>query len=567
MPLSRKKRARSHPGVELLLNISREEYGRALPRLGRLLSEVEGLYTGRWPSHEACEVPYHDFAHALDAAVAVARMAAGWNRAHPEIGFSKELFCSMVAAGLFHDSGYIKDKGDHDGLGGKFTLTHVQRGMKIASDYLTRSRWPAWAVRFVTRAISLTDYQQEPDINKLFSREQELAAARIIPTADLIAQIADNRYIEKLDGLFAEFKEMYEHQDQRRLAADGTPVFRSAQEIRDGIISFYEGFVAPRLNKFGHMDRYLAVYFGSNRNPYHENIAANLSSHLLGDSTRWQHLADVLRDLGLIDDRQLRQAANRQKKNDPGNRYSQNSTAIKSALLSWLERRNTGDGLGDILLEMKAVDTVALADGILHQNLPDRLLNALKADDLRVLLQIAVLIQHLHKGPWLLEKIMLLLNKLLLCEAGSLMLAEPEGDELLIVLPTGPCGPDLLGHRIPVDKGLAGWVFRNGKPALAANVLGDQRFDRSFDRKLNFTTRSLLAVPLHIGDECLGVLEAVNKNSESFDEHDLRLLTVAANMLAGALSNLIPQTAGNGGHCGAGNHPLRPKDLRSSNGG
>lgn len=541
MPVQPPSTSRREPGIELLLAICREEYGRALPRLKRLLHDVEDLYAGRWPSHEPCEVPYHDFAHALDAAVAVARMAAGWNRSHPGERFSKELFCSMVAAGLFHDSGYIKDKGDHDGRGGKFTITHVQRGMAIAADYLKKRRWPAWAVRFVYNAISLTDYRREPEVDELFAHRQELAAAQIIPTADLIAQIADNRYIEKIDGLFAEFKEMYERQDQRQLAAGGTPVFRSAQEIRDGVISFYEHFVAPRLDKFGHMDQYLTVYFGSNRNPYHENIAANLSSHLLGDGSHWQRLGDVLRDLGLISDWQLRQATARQEELAGGERKKRERepAMVKRDLLDWLQRRSTGDSLGDILLTMEAVDAAALADGLLQQNLPDRLLGALAPRELQVLLQIAILVQHLHKGPWLLQKIMLLLNQLLDCEAGSLMLAGPKADELLIVLPTGPRGADLLGCKVPVDKGLAGWVFRNGKPALAANVLSDQRFDQSFDHNLNFTTRSLLAVPLHLNNHCLGVLEAVNKTAEAFGEHDLQLLTTVANMLAAALSEAL----------------------------
>ena len=527
------------PGIELLSAICREEYGRLIPRLKRLLDDVEELYVGKWPSHEACEVPYHDFAHALDAAVAVARMAAGWNRAHPEKKLSSELFSFAVAAGIFHDAGYIKDKGDHEGHGGKFTTTHVQRGMKMAAAYLKRARWPKRAYDFVPATISLTDYLKEPEIGELFSEEEELAVARMIPTADLIAQIADNRYIEKLDGLFAEFKEMYEYQDQRKLAANGTPVFHSAQEIRDGVIDFYGRFVAPRLEKFGRMDHYLTVYFGANRNPYHENIAANLSSHLLGPDIQWQRLGDVLKNLGLIDDRQLKKALAQQSRKDQPQRRRPDPEQAKRSMLNWMNCRSTGDNLGDILLEMEAVSPSALADGVAQQSLPDHLLASLTLGELRSFLRVAVLIQHLSKGPWMLGKVMQLLNNLLDCEASSLMLAEPGRDEMLIVLPTGPRGPTLQGRRVPVDKGLAGWVLRNGKPALAANVLSDRRFDKTIDRNLNFTTRSLLAVPLYINGVCLGVLEAVNKTDNSFSQHDLQKLTILGNMLAGTLEAII----------------------------
>lgn len=528
------------PGIALLLAICREEYGRALPRLKRLLADVEDLYAGRWPSHEACEVPYHDFAHALDAAVAVARMAVGWNRSHPEVKINANLFCQAVAAGLFHDAGYIKDKGDHEGHGGKFTTTHVQRGMAIAAAYLRRTRWHKRAVELVPATIALTDYRQEPEIDDFFRDQQELAMARMIPTADLIAQVADNRYIDKLDGLFAEFTEMYEYQRQNGEA--GVPVFHSVQEIRDGVLEFYGQFVAPRLEKFGRMDRYLTSYFGENRNPYHENIAANLSNHLFGSDVQWRQLGTILQELGVVDEQLLATALGRQRRRRQAAREGKSgppAPSPRAALQHWLQRGSGSDSLGDILLDMEALSPTALAHGLIQQNLPGDLPAGLEAQELRLLLRIAMVIQHLGKSPRLLAAVMELLNELLSCEAGSLMLAELDDQEMLIALPTGPHGAELQGRRIPADKGLAGWVLRNGKPALTADTLYDQRFDQSLDHNLKFTTRSLLAVPLIINGDCLGVLEAINKIGGTFTQQDLQKLTIAANMLAGALEGMI----------------------------
>lgn len=522
----------------MLRAICREEYGRTLPRLNRLLADVADLYAGRWPSHEACEVAYHDFAHALDAAVAVARMAAGWNRAQPGEKLSPELFCCAVAAGLFHDAGYIKDKGDHEGHGGKFTATHVQRGMALAASYLQRTHWSKRATELVPATIALTDYHQEPQLDDFFVTPGEVAVARMIPTADLIAQIADNRYIEKLDGLFAEFKEMYEYQERRKVENGTTPVFSSAQEIRDGVKEFYNQFVAPRLEKFGRMDRYLTVYFGENRNPYHENITANLSSHLLGPELTWQLLGKILVNRGLIDHGQLSATLEKQQRLRRSRQHSFKPDHHKASLLTWLGQRS-GDNLGDILLEMNAASPSVLADSLVDQSLPPVLLDSLTQQELRLLLKFSLLVQQLPKSPWLLTRIMELINNLMNCEAGSLMLAAPRSEIMLIAVPTGPCGPALRGRQVPVDKGLAGWVYRNAKPAMAANVLADQRFDRTVDSDLNFTTRSLLAVPLIINGGCLGVVEAVNKSGDTFNQHDLHKLTILANMLAAAFEIAI----------------------------
>lgn len=267
-------------GIELILGVSREEYGQIPSGLEKLLTDVEDLYAGRWPSHEACEVEYHDFVHALDVALAAARIVAGWNRVHPERRIDEELYCWTVAAGLFHDAGYIKDKGDREGQGGKFTITHVQRSMNIAEGYLRRTNWPQRATIFVPAVIALTDYRQQSLNYAVFINEQELLAARILPTADLIGQIGDSRYAEKIDGLFAELQEMYFHLNRDKPApAQPVPVYNSAQELRNTTEDFYENFVAPRLAEFGHLEQYLDVYFGHNRNPYRENIACNLARH------------------------------------------------------------------------------------------------------------------------------------------------------------------------------------------------------------------------------------------------------------------------------------------------
>lgn len=275
-------------GGEHLLALTREEYHQIPSRLEKLLDDVADLYAGRWPSHEACEVQYHDVVHAFDVALAVARIMAGWNRAHPDRRLDEELYCWTVAAGLFHDAGYIKDKGDREGHGGKFTITHVQRGIAMAKAYLLRTGWPERAAVFVPSAIGLTDYRRQPEVDEVSLSQHEQLAARMLPTADLVGQFGDSRYAEKIDGLFTEFQELYAHLDQDQPARPLVPVFHSAQELRNTTEDFYESFVAPRLAEFGHLEHYLDVYYGQAHNPYRKNITANLAllnAHRPADQT------------------------------------------------------------------------------------------------------------------------------------------------------------------------------------------------------------------------------------------------------------------------------------------
>lgn len=529
--------------ADLIFNISKKEFGRSAPRLQRIVRDVADLYTGKWPSHESCQVPYHNLDHALDVSLAVARMISGWNLVETAHPFSEELFHCGIAAALLHDSGYIKEKGDKEGTGGKFTLVHVQRGQAIAEEYLGREGWTPAEVRIISQIISITDYSNAPDLDDVFKAEEVKVLGQMVATADLVAQMADTDYLQRIDDLFAEFQEVYKFEKAETLARKGTKVYKSVQEIKDGTIAFYEHFVVPTLNRLGRMERYLTAFFHDGRNPYQENITANLSSHLMDARSQWRRIGDVLEDLGLATSDQIRNALEQQKKLILEKKKSpspQFSILIREKVLPWFqEKSQTQKCLGDILMEMDAVSPKSLAKGLLAQMLPDSLYKTLSPKELHFLLQSSILLQNICKGPWLLGVIMEMANEVLDCEASSILIADLDDKEMLVTLPTGPKKKNVYGKGLPIDKGLSGWVYKNGQPAAVSNVSDDQRFDNGMDREIDFTTRSILVVPLHVNGECIGVVEALNKSDDNFTQHDMNVLSILANMLANVMVGIL----------------------------
>ncbi|OGR05552.1 MAG: hypothetical protein A2520_02290 [Deltaproteobacteria bacterium RIFOXYD12_FULL_53_23] len=530
--------------IGMIFAIYREEYGEVPLRLAELFSDVADLYAGRWSSHEACAVTYHNFSHALDVCLATARMFSGWNRMEQTRILNGEYFQLGIAASLFHDSGYIKDKGDNAGFGGKFTLIHVGRGMKIAQDYLTKKQWPENEVDAVARIISITDYNKAPDIAPLFQDTRLKTIAQIVATADLVAQMADTDYIQRIDDLFTEFQEVYDFENRETLIKKGTKVYKTVQEIRDGTIAFYEQFVVPTLIRLGRMDRYLTSFFGGGRNPYQENIAANLSGHLLDVHSQWRRLGDILTDLGLASNKQITSALARQQTLTRQKIASSNNSnaMFRKNLLPWFGARpQEGNCLGDILMEMQTVEPRALATGLLTQMLPDVLYESLSPRELHFLLQSSILLQNIYKGPWILRVVLEMANEILNCEASSILLADIEEKKMLVALATGPKKNLIYGKGIAIDKGLSGWVYHNSQPALVNNTSADSRFNKDIDQNIEFTTRSILAVPLHINGECIGTIEALNKRGGNFTQDDMNLLTIIANMLANVMVGIFSQ--------------------------
>jgi GAF domain-containing protein len=119
---------------------------------------------------------------------------------------------------------------------------------------------------------------------------------------------------------------------------------------------------------------------------------------------------------------------------------------------------------------------------------------------------------------------------------GSLLLVDEEKQELVFVAVRSDIKEQLLGHRIPVDTGIAGWVVRHQEPVTANDVRQDERFSSLVDQQTHFTTHSLLAVPLVSRNKMLGVIELVNKFSDKpFDEQDVETLLLLAPLAAMAI--------------------------------
>ncbi|MEZ4595001.1 MAG: GAF domain-containing protein [Chloroflexota bacterium] len=122
-------------------------------------------------------------------------------------------------------------------------------------------------------------------------------------------------------------------------------------------------------------------------------------------------------------------------------------------------------------------------------------------------------------------------------EDGSLMLVDEETGELSFVVVHGAVRTQLVGHRIPLGVGIAGWVAQKAEPAIVPNVQTDPRFSSGVDQAFHFKTRSLVCVPIIYTGRVLGVIQALNKsNRKEFTTADLLMLNVVAQLAAAAIA-------------------------------
>jgi Nif-specific regulatory protein len=136
----------------------------------------------------------------------------------------------------------------------------------------------------------------------------------------------------------------------------------------------------------------------------------------------------------------------------------------------------------------------------------------------------------------LLDKILHSAMAVLKAEDGSLLLLDEETNELVFVLVHGDIKNDLRGYRIANNVGIAGWVATHNQPLIVNNPAQDARFSREIDSAFNFSTDSIVAVPMTNRDKLIGVIELLNKRSgEQFSEADVTLLSILGQVAATAL--------------------------------
>lgn len=127
--------------------------------------------------------------------------------------------------------------------------------------------------------------------------------------------------------------------------------------------------------------------------------------------------------------------------------------------------------------------------------------------------------------------------RLVECESSSLLTINKEDGSLSFAVALGPKGAE--AKNIPVDKqSIAGWVAEHNEPVIIENVAEDPRFYTLVQQKTGYISHTMLAVPMCIDNNVLGVIELLNKSGgRKFDNSDLQLLLLLSSQAAVAYNN------------------------------
>jgi len=120
--------------------------------------------------------------------------------------------------------------------------------------------------------------------------------------------------------------------------------------------------------------------------------------------------------------------------------------------------------------------------------------------------------------------------------AASLFLVDEERQDLVFQVSLGEKAVSTKQFRVPLGRGIAGYVAVTGQPIAVADTQEDSRFASDLAQATSYVPKTILCVPLYLDDRVIGVLELLDKaGGATFSPEDMDILLRFAKLAAQAL--------------------------------
>ena len=141
----------------------------------------------------------------------------------------------------------------------------------------------------------------------------------------------------------------------------------------------------------------------------------------------------------------------------------------------------------------------------------------------------SVVTSSLYDLDEVLDRVVTLIDQMIAVEAGAIYLRDRDG--LAIKKTFGTKGIRLEPFKVKNIEGICGYVISRGESVLVRDASQNPHLS-SLVRDFSGTkARSILCVPMVVGEEVVGAIHMWNKEHGSFTAHDNRVMqSVAANL-------------------------------------
>lgn len=228
--------------------------------------DVVAMFRGEHPDYAAIATPYHDLSHTLSVFMCGVRLTHGMHVSGTRL--TEQEVTTIMLATLFHDLGYAQPRGAASGTGAQYTRNHVARGIQLMQRYAAKQHYPPELADALALLMQGTDHMKS-FASIAFPDERMRMLGQIAGTADLLGQMADRLYLEKLMFLYVEFREA------------GLDGYENIHDLLSKSFLFYRHTVQRLAVELGGvaaaLPGHFREYLGDERNYYLESIEKNIA--------------------------------------------------------------------------------------------------------------------------------------------------------------------------------------------------------------------------------------------------------------------------------------------------
>ena len=186
--------------------------------------------------------------------------------------------------------------------------------------------------------------------------------------------------------------------------------------------------------------------------------------------------------------------------------------------------------LGELSARIRKAD-----DNIVKRLEEQRRAQEIRFNKLQRLIEASKIINSTLNLDELLELILNAATQSIEADRGTLYLVDDIKKELWSKVHQGT---DMVEIRLPIGKGLAGYVAETGETILIPDTYADPRFNPEIDKRTGYRTRNMLCMPMKNKDrKIIGVFQLLNKNQGSFDNDDVSFIDALSAHASVAIEN------------------------------
>lgn len=155
---------------------------------------------------------------------------------------------------------------------------------------------------------------------------------------------------------------------------------------------------------------------------------------------------------------------------------------------------------------------------------------------LNTVLEVSNLINSSRELREMIQAVLFSAKSVIRAENASLFLVDPKTGDLYFEVISGKEKTDLRGFRIPQGQGIVGICAQEKKSIVVNDAQSDPRLYKKVDEVSEKITRNLMASPLVVDDETIGVIEVMNTiDRAGFSESDMQVFESFSDSVAIAL--------------------------------